>query len=152
MINNQDSVNRNVKYVNRDFTELRANLIEFAKTYFPTTVTDFSPSSPGTMFIEMASYVGDVMSFYTDTQIQENFTQYAHQLNNLYALAYMMGYKPTISTPSSTELEIFQTLPAIYDSTLGTNIPDFNYALIIDENTNDRDWETYSGFIPHHIG
>ena len=87
------------------------------------------------MFIEMASYVGDVLSFYTDNQIQENFVQYAKQLNNLYDLAYMMGYKPSVSTAATTELELFQTVPAVYDSTTEQNIPDFRYALSIAENT-----------------
>lgn len=135
LINSNNGVNRNIKYINKNFSDFRANLIEFAKTYFPNTVNDFSPSSPGTMFIEMASYVGDVLSFYTDNQIQENFIQYAKQLNNLYDLAYMMGYKPSISTAATTEVEIFQTVPAVYDDDAAQNVPDFSYALSIAENT-----------------
>jgi len=135
LINSNNGVNRDIKYINRDFSELRANLIDFAKIYFPNTVTDFSPASPSTMFIEMAAYVGDVMAFYTDNQIQENFTQYARQLNNLYDLAYMMGYKPKVTGVSTVDLEFFQTVPAVYDSTLGQNVPDFRYALVIPQNT-----------------
>ena len=135
LITNNNGVNRNIKYINRDFSNFRTNLIEFARTYFPDTVTDFSATSPGTMFIEMASYVGDVLSFYTDNQIQENFIQYAKQVNNLYDLAYMMGYKPSVSTAASVDIELFQTVPSIYDSTLNQNVPDFRYALIINENT-----------------
>ena len=135
LITDNNGVNRNIKYINRDFSDFRANLIEFAKTYFPNTVTDFSPTSPGTMFIEMASYVGDVLSFYTDNQIQENFIQYAKQVNNLYDLAYMMGYKPSVTSAASTDVEFFQTVPAVYNTTLGQNVPDFRYALVINENT-----------------
>ena len=135
LINSNNGVNRDIKYINRDFSELRNNLINFAKIYFPTTVTDFSPSSPGTMFMEMAAYVGDVMAFYTDNQIQENFTQYARQFNNLYDLAYMMGYKPKVTGVSTTDIEVFQIVPAVYDSILGQNVPDFRYSLIIPQNT-----------------
>jgi hypothetical protein len=135
LITDNNGVNRNIKYINRDFSDFRSNLIEFAKTYFPNTVTDFSPTSPGTMFIEMASYVGDVLSFYTDNQIQENFIQYARQLNNLYDLAYMMGYKPSVTSAASTDVELFQTVPAVYDSVSGNYLPDFRYALVINENT-----------------
>jgi len=138
LITSNNGVNRDIKYINRNFSDFRANLIEFAKTYFPNTVTDFSATSPGTMFIEMASYVGDVLSFYTDNQIQENFIQYAKQLNNLYDLAYMMGYKPSISTAASTEVELYQTVPAIYNSDIDQNVPDFRYSLIINENTSIR--------------
>jgi len=132
---NNNGVNRNIEYINRDFSEMRSNLISFAKTYFPTTVTDFSAASPGMMFIEMASYVGDVMAFYTDNQIQENFVQYAKQINNLYDLSYMMGYKPSVTSAATTELDIFQTLPAIYNTNTGEYVPDFRYALIINENS-----------------
>ena len=77
------AVNKNIKYINKSFGEFRANLIDYAKTYFPTTYNDFSESSPGNMFIEMSSYVGDVMSFYLDTQVQENFLIYAKERENL---------------------------------------------------------------------
>jgi hypothetical protein len=90
--------NRDIKYVNKDFGELRNALIEYTKTYFPSTYNDFSPSSPGMLFLEMSAYVGDVMSFYLDNQIQENFVQFARQQNNLYTLAYMLGYVPVSYT------------------------------------------------------
>jgi hypothetical protein len=82
--------NKDIKYIDRDFDTLKNGLIEFSKTYFPNTYNDFSPSSPGSMFIEMASYVGDILSFYIDNQVQETFLQYARQEPNLYDLAYMM--------------------------------------------------------------
>lgn len=124
-----NKINRDIKYINKDFTDFRNKLIEFSKTYFPTTHTDFTPSSPGMMFIEMASYVGDVLSFYQDNQIQENFIQYVRQENNLYDLAYMFGYRPSVTGVSTVEVELFQTVPA------NGNNPDFNYALNIPENT-----------------
>ena len=68
---------RNINFLNKDFSSFRDNLINYSKTYFPTTYNDFDPSSVGMMFIEMASYVGDVLGFYIDTQVQESFIQYA---------------------------------------------------------------------------
>ena len=68
-----------IKYVNRDFTDFKQALIDYAKNYFPNTYNDFSDASPGSMFIEMASYVGDVLSFYIDKQTQENFLLFAHK-------------------------------------------------------------------------
>jgi len=99
---------RDIKYVNRDFDNLRNQLIDFTKNYFPDTYTDFSPTSPGMMFIEMAAYVGDVLSFYQDSQLQETFLQYSKNPGNLYQMAYMMGYRPKVSTPSSTILSVQQ--------------------------------------------
>ena len=99
------------------------------KNYFPDTYNDFSPASPGTMFIEMAAYVGDVLSFYQDTQIQETYLQYAKDPGNLYNLAYMLGYKPKVSTVSEAELTVSQIVKA--DSNYN---PDYSEALTIDAN------------------
>ena len=127
------AVRRNIQYINKDFTELRASLINYARTYFPTTYNDFSPSSPGMMFMEMAAYVGDVMSFYLDNQIQETYLQYARQTNNLYELAYMFGYKPNTTQVATVELSFYQQVPAI--SSGSTYIPDYDYSLFIPANT-----------------
>jgi hypothetical protein len=126
-------VKRDISYLNKDFGDFRSQLINFSKTYFPTTYTDFSPASPGMMFVEQASYVGDVLSFYLDNQIQETFIQYARQTNNLFDLAYMFGYTPKVTSLSTTKLDIFQIVPA---KTVGTGSqPDFSYALDFPENT-----------------
>ena len=121
---------RDIKYLNRDFNSFRNALINYSKTYFPTTYTDFSEASPGMMFMEMASYVGDVLSFYQDNQIQETFTQYANQTNNLFDLAYMFGYKPKVTGVAETTIDFYQRVPSVG----AAKTPDFNYALVIGEN------------------
>ena len=121
--------NKDIKYLNKDFNTFREALIEYAKAYYPTSYNDFSTSSPGTMFIEMAAYVGDVLSFYLDNQLQETFLEYAKQTNNLYSLAYMLGYRPKVTSAALLDLTVYQQLPAsgaLYE-------PDFNYAMTIDE-------------------
>ena len=121
--------NKNITYLNKDFNTFRAALIEYAKAYYPQSYNDFSTSSPGTMFIEMASYVGDVLSFYLDNQVQENFLEYAKQTNNLYTLAYMMGYRPKVTSAAMVTLDVYQQLPAS-----GSDFaPDFSCAMIIEE-------------------
>ena len=127
------TTNRDIKYINRDFGDFRARLIEYAKTYFPNTYTDFSPTSPGMMFMEQASYVGDVLSFYLDNQFQETFTQYAQQTNNVFELAYMFGYKPKTTGAAQTIVDFYQQLPSI--NVGGNYVPDYNYAITIGENT-----------------
>lgn len=64
---------KKIQYLNKDFDALKQRMIEFAETYYPDTYTDFNEASPGLMLMEMASYVGDVLNFYTENQIQENF-------------------------------------------------------------------------------
>ena len=127
------AIRRNINYLNKDFTEYRAQLINYAQSYFPTTYTDFSETSPGMMFIEQAAYVGDVLSFYLDNQIQENYVQYARQDNNLYQMAYMFGYKPTVTTLATTEVDFYQLVPSKLSGS--EYIPDYDYALYVNANT-----------------
>ena len=124
---------RDIKYLNRDFADLRSSLINYSKTYFPTTYTDFTEASPGMMFMEMSSYIGDVLSFYQDNQIQETYTQFARKFENLFDLAYVMGYKPQVTGVATVSVDFYQTVPAVVS---GPSIyqPDYNYALLIGEN------------------
>ena len=136
---------KNISYLNKDFSDFKSNLINYAKTYFPTSYNDFSDANPGAMFIEMASYVGDVMSFYLDTQIQENYLLYAKEKENLYALAYTLGYRPKSSYASSANVDIFQLMPSIFDGT--TSIPNTTYGLIIPTNTSITSKSTQTKFL-----
>jgi hypothetical protein len=127
------AVRKDIKYINRDFTELRNQLINYSETYFPTTYTDFSNTSPGMMFIEQAAYVGDVLSFYLDNQIQENFLQYSRQQSNIFDMAYMYGYKPKVTGLSTVIVDIYQQVPAKLVN--NEYVPDYDYALYVDSNT-----------------
>jgi len=122
----------NISYLNKTFPEFKANLINYAKTYFPTVYNDFTEATPGNLFIEMASYIGDVTSFYLDTQIQENFLLYAKEKENLFALSYMLGYRPKVSYASTADIDIFQLIPTTGSG--GILQPDYNYALVVPEN------------------
>lgn len=120
-----------IKYLNKDFSSFRSDLIEYAKSYYPTVYNDFTQASPGSMFIDMAAYVGDVLSFYLDNQIQETFLQYSKQKNNLYSMAYMLGYRPKVTSAATVLLDVFQQVPS---KTVGSDIvPDFDYALVVKE-------------------
>ena len=104
---------KDIKYLNKDFSQFRGNLIEFAKTYFPKTYSDFNESSPGMMFIEMASYVGDSLSYYVDDTLKESLMVHADDIENVIALSQYLGYKPKVSSPSVTTLSVYQLVPSI---------------------------------------
>ena len=127
---------KNISYLNKDFGAFKAALQQYAKTYFPSTYNDFSEATPGNLFIEMSSYVGDVMSFYLDTQTQENFLLYAKEKENLYAMSYVMGYRPKASYASTTTVDVYQLMPATSSDGGVTFSPNYNtYGLIIPANT-----------------
>jgi hypothetical protein len=120
---------KDVQYLSKDFNSFKSKLSNFAEVYFPNTYNDFSENNPATMFMEMAAYVGDVLSFYTDTQIKETFLSLAQERENIYNIAYMLGYKPKVTTAASVRLEIMQLLPS--KGSAGNYLPDMNYALTL---------------------
>ena len=127
---------KDIKYYGRDFKNLKQGLIDFAKVYYPDTYNDFNEASPGMMFIEMAAYVGDVLNYYIDSQLKESILLYATEQKNVLAMAAAMGYKPKLSIPSTTTLDVYQLVPA---SGSGANsAPDMRYALKVEPNMNVR--------------
>jgi hypothetical protein len=128
MVNDVD-----VRYLNRDFASIQDQLINFAEAYYPNTVQDFSEGSVGLMYIDMASYVGDVLSFYTDVQFKESFIQFAEEQKNVVALANELGYRPNVTNPATTEIDVFAAVPTTTDED-GNTVPDFRFVPIIEEN------------------
>ena len=110
---NKKLVKKEVNYLGRDFRDIRQNLIEFAKTYFPNTYNDFNEASPGMMFVEMAAYVGDVLNYYVDNQFRETLLQFAEERKNVLAIAQSYGYKPRLATPALVELTFTIDVPAV---------------------------------------
>ena len=119
---------KDIKYLNKNFNDFKSQLVEFSKIYFPDTHNDFSDASPGMMFMEMGAYVGDVLSYYQNTQLQENFLLLAKEKENLYNLAYSMGYRPKVTNTANVELELFHLVPSDPNN---DHLPDTKYALTI---------------------
>ena len=140
---------KDIKYLSKDFNSFRDQLMEFAEVYFPNNFNDFSEGNPGMMFIEMAAYVGDVLSYYTDTQLKESFLLLAQEKENLYNLAYAMGYRPKVTEASNVELELFQLIPSTGAS--GDYQPDFSYALQLNPNSTFNSTEGPSFYINNQV-
>jgi hypothetical protein len=120
---------KQISYIGKDFGQFRKNLIDFTKQYFPATYTDYNEASPGMIFIEMASYIGDVLTYYADNNLKESFLDQAQEQSNIYDLARTVGYRPKNSVPAYVTLDVYQLVPA---TGTGANVlPDFNYALSI---------------------
>jgi hypothetical protein len=120
---------RDISYLGKDFGQFRKNLIDFTKQYFPQTYTDFNESSPGMLFLELSAYVGDVLSYYADTNLKESLLEQATERANVYDLARALGYKPKNAIPAYVDLDVFQLVPA--SGSGASTMPDFNYALSI---------------------
>jgi hypothetical protein len=130
-ITRKSNQGRDIKYLNKDFAGFRQNLIEYAKTYFPQTYSDFNETSPGMMFIEMASYIGDVLGYYIDDTLKESLMLYAEDKENVIALAQYLGYKPKVTSPALVRLSVYQLVPNIDRG--ANNRPNSEYFLRIKE-------------------
>jgi hypothetical protein len=82
-----------IKYTARDFGSIKAELVDFAKRYYPDTFRDFSEASFGAMIVDSVAYVGDVLSFYLDYSVNELFLDSALEYNNVVRLSRQLGYK-----------------------------------------------------------
>ena len=125
-----DLIQKDVKYLSKDFGEFRQNLINFTKNYFPDTYNDFNESSPGMMFMEMSAYVGDVLAYYTDSNLKESLLASAEEASNLNSIANALGYKVKNVVPSLVDIDVYQTVPV-----KGTGVnakPDYDYALTLE--------------------
>ena len=120
---------KQINYLAKTFTDFRQNLIEFSKAYYPGTYADFNEASPGMMFIEMAAYLGDVLSFYIDNQFKENLLAYAEQPENIVTLSQFLGYKPKLTSVASATATLYQLAPATTEN--GVFIPDKKFLLQI---------------------
>jgi len=120
--NQRNNFGRKINYLSKDFEQFRNNLIEYSKIYFPNSYNDFSEASPGMIFIEMASYIGDVLSYYIDDTLKESLMMYAEDRPNVMALSKFLGYQPKVTTPSFVKLSVYQIVPSkrLVDSELNT--------------------------------
>jgi hypothetical protein len=122
-------IKKEVKYLNKDFAQFRQNLINFTKNYFPNTYSDFNETSPGMLFMEMSSYVGDVLSYYTDTAFRESILSLAQERSSIITLSKLFGYDARNFSAATGKIDVYQLVPAIGT---GANIePDMRYALSI---------------------
>ena len=73
----------NIKYTSRDFESIKTDLVEYAKRYYPNTYKDFSDASFGSLLFDTVAYVGDILSYYVDYNVNESFLDTALEYDNI---------------------------------------------------------------------
>ena len=120
-----------IDYTSRDFDSIREDLINYTKRYYPDTFQDFSEASFGSLMLDTVAYVGDIMSFYLDYQVNEGFLDTASEYSNVLRLAKQMGYKFTGPQSTTGMVSVYAIVPAA-STGLG---PDTAYLPILKRNT-----------------
>ena len=99
-------------YLNKDFDGFKNDLLLYARTYFSDQIQDFSEASVGGLFLDMAAYVGDVMSYYLDHQLSELNIETAIETKNLEKIIKSAGVKITGASPAIVNLDFYVAVPA----------------------------------------
>ena len=116
-----------INYTSRDFSSIKQDLINYAKRSYSETYKDFNQSSFGSLMLDTVSYVGDILSFYLDYQVNESFLDTAAEYSNVSRLSRQYGYRMD-GFPSATGIaEYFIVVPA---NSTGIG-PDMRYAPIL---------------------
>lgn len=123
-LNRDDLKNvRQRKYLAKDFDGLRAQLLEYARLYYPNQLRDFSESSMGGMLLDFAAYVGDVMSFYLDHQYTELNSDTAVETVNIERLLKNARVPIVGAAPSVVPVTAYIQVPAErVSNTLGPQV------------------------------
>lgn len=114
-----------VNYTSRNFSDIRTDLVNYVKQYYPSIFNDFNDASVGMMLLELNAAVGDMLSFNTDRMFQETQIDYAQQRSSLLSMARTFGLNVAGKRPSSTIVDFSVTVP-VY----GTSF-DVSYAPVI---------------------
>tara|TARA_R110001592_G_scaffold19403_1_gene79675 strand:- start:46 stop:1893 length:1848 start_codon:yes stop_codon:yes gene_type:complete len=95
---------KEVSYLQKDFQSFRNQLEAFSRQHYGDKIVDFTEGSIAGMLIDVASYVGDSMSFYMDHQFNELSLETAVEAENIESHIRQTGVE--ISGPAAAIVEI----------------------------------------------
>jgi hypothetical protein len=107
--------NKKISYTTRDFQQIRNELINFTKTYYPDLVDNFNDASVFSALLDLNAAVSDNLQFNIDRSIQETVLQYAQQKSSIYNIARTYGLKIPGQRPSVALVDFSITVPAFGD-------------------------------------
>lgn len=114
-----------VNYTSRNFADIRSDLVNMVRQYYPDIFNDFNDASVGMMLLELNAAVGDMLSFNTDRNFQETQIDYASERASILSKARTFGTKIPGKRPAVTIVDFSVTVPVLGDTF------DISYAPII---------------------
>ena len=104
--------NRDINYLSKDFNSIKADLIDYVRRHFPNDWRDFNDASGGMALLELMAYVGDILSFNIDRQVNESYINRAVETKNIVSLAQNFGYTPKNTIPAVVNLAVSADMTA----------------------------------------
>jgi hypothetical protein len=116
---------KKINYTSRNFADIRGELIQFVRQYYPDIFNDFNDASVGMMLLELNAAVGDMLSFNTDRMFQETQLDFAQERTSILSMARTFGLKIPGKRPSVSIVDYTVTVPVLGDTW------DISYAPVI---------------------
>ena len=116
-----------IKYTDREFSDIKQSLVNYAQRYYPDIFRDFSEASFGSLMLDTVAYTGDMLSFYLDYQANESFLDTAIEYNNILRLGEQVGYKQPLRSNSFGLVNMY-VLTSVID---GGTSPDTTYLPVL---------------------
>jgi hypothetical protein len=107
---------KRISYTVRDFQAIRAELINFTRTYYPDLVQNFNDAGVFSVFLDLNAAVTDNLQFHIDRSIQETVLQFAQQRSSVFNIARTYGLKIPGQRPSVALVDFSITVPAFGDA------------------------------------
>jgi hypothetical protein len=107
--------NNKISYTVRDFQGIRAELLNYSKTYYPDLVQDFNDASVFSVFLDLNAAIAENLHYHIDRSIQETVLQYAQQRSSIYNIARTYGLKIPGQRPSVALVDFSITVPVFGD-------------------------------------
>lgn len=108
--------NKGIQYTSRNFADIRTDLINMVKQYYPDIFNDFNDASVGMMLLELNAAVGDMLSTNTDRMFQETQIDYAKERKSVLSMARTFGLKIPGKSPSMTIVDFSIVVPVNGDT------------------------------------
>lgn len=84
----------NLNYTNQDFHSMKTRLVTFIQEKFVDDFSDFIEGDLGIMLIENWAFLADTLSFKMDQIVNELFIDTVTELENIFRLSNLIGFKP----------------------------------------------------------
>lgn len=103
-------MNKKISYLARSFDDIKSELLNFSKKYYPELSDNFNDASVGAWILDMVSAVGDDLAYHTDRMYQETNINSANSRSSILNNARMNGIKIPSAKSSLCEVELSCTV------------------------------------------
>lgn len=112
---------KSLNYSRRGYGEIRAEIYDFLRQYYPDTLAEFGDAAIGSALVEIAAGVADTLGFQADRNAQETQREFAQQRKSLLSIARTNNVKLPGKKAAVTVCNWSVNVPPLGDD------PDYNY-------------------------